>query len=80
MVTIEIGKRVRFGPLTGAAPAGVAGSSMRPGELWEGVVEAVVPDAESGRERVTVRVEQLNGMRTDAVKEVYADAVSWEVL
>ena len=53
---------------------------MRPGELWEGVVEAVVPDAESGRERVTVRVEQLNGMRTDAVKEVYADAVSWEVL
>lgn len=72
------GERVRFSVLEGRDPTvDEARSSIRPGEVWEGVVMAVAWDVE-GRQIVTVRVDLLNGTRTVGMKEVYADAVSWE--
>ncbi len=80
MATIKIGERVRFSatPEHDPAPNAKVGSTLRPGEVWEGIVAEIAWEAESGRQLVTVRVELLNGMRTTALKEVYADAVSWE--
>jgi len=71
---------VSFSALSVAEPAAVtiSASSMRPGEFWEGVVEGIACDAETGRRKVTVCVDHLNGMRVDVVKEVYADCASWE--
>jgi hypothetical protein len=39
---------------------------------------SVTPAPPDGRQLVSVRVELLDGMRTNAIKEVYADDVTWE--
>ena len=79
MVTLKVGERVRFSALAGkdAAVDEAPHSSIRPGEVWEGVIMALAWDVE-GRQVVTVRVDLLNGTRTVGMKELYADAVSWE--
>ena len=78
MVTIKVGERVRFSALAKQDADAAVRSSLRPGEVWEGVVTAISADAESGRQVVTVLVDLLSGMRTSGTKEVYADAVTWE--
>lgn len=79
MVTLKVGERVRFAMLEGHDPTVEESprSSIRPGEVWEGIVMTVAWDVD-GRQVVTVRVDLLNGARTVGMKEVYADAVSWE--
>jgi hypothetical protein len=79
-VRIEVGERVSFSALSVTEPPAIASaaSSMRPGEFWEGVVDRIACDPETGRRKVTVCVDHLNGMRVDVVKEVYADSASWE--
>jgi hypothetical protein len=79
METFKVADRVRFSALTGKDPTPTEAlhSSIRPGEVWEGVIVAVAWGAD-GKQVVTVRVDLLNGMRTVGTKEVYADAVSWE--
>jgi hypothetical protein len=79
MVTIKSGERVSFAALADRDPAPdeKVRSSLRPGEVWEGTVDAIAWTV-TGRQLVTVRVDLLNGMRTSAIKEVYADSVSWE--
>lgn len=65
-----VGQRVRFV----RREAGIDGphrSSIRPGETWEGSVVAIEGDL------VTILVELLNGMRTDAIKTVHREDVSW---
>lgn len=67
---LVVGQRVRF--VARAAGIDDGGrSSIRPGETWEGSVIAIEGDL------VTIRVELLNGMRTDAVKKVRWEDVSW---
>ena len=79
MVTIKMGGRVRFSVLTGHDPTVHESprSSIRPGEVWEGIVMTVAWDVE-GKQVVTVRVDLLNGARTVGMKEMYADSVNWE--
>lgn len=79
MATFKVGERVRFAALAESAsvPDTSPSSSIRPGEVWEGIVMTIAWDVE-GRQVVTVRVDALNGARTVGMKEVYADAVSWE--
>ncbi len=78
MITLRIGERARISALAEdpARPDG-ARSSLRPGEVWEGTIEAIALEGD-GRQKVTIRVDLLNGMRTSAIKEVYADSVSWD--
>jgi hypothetical protein len=79
MVTFKVGERVRFSALAESALVEDAppSSSVRPGDVWEGIVMAVAWDVE-GRQIATVNVDLVNGMRTVGMKEVYADQVRWE--
>lgn len=68
---LSVGQRVRF---TGRdeSPDNDGRSTIRPEEIWEGIVIAVDECL------VTIRVDVLNGMRTDAVKTVHPERVLWK--
>lgn len=78
MLTLKAGERGRFSVLAGTDPTvDEPRSSICPGEICEGIVMAAAWDVE-GRQVVPVRVDLLNGARAVGMREVYADAVSWE--